>query len=163
MRSLVLAVIMFFAASAVSAQDNQKIERMTIQTMETFTPENLIWSDEPILPKGAKSAILVGDPTQAGVFIAYLKFPPNYPIPPHTHPFAEVITVLKGKLGNGMGKKFDKSKGEVLGGGASFTLPAGHTHFVWTTDEETIVQLIATGPWGITYTDPKEDPRNQGK
>lgn len=160
MRNIWLAMIVFAALSTAYAQDDQKIERMTVDGMETFTPENLKWADEPILPKGAKSALIVGDPNKAGVFIAYLKFPPNYPIPPHTHPFAEVITVLKGKLGNGMGKTFDKSKGEVLAAGASFTLPAGHTHYVWTTDEETIVQLIATGPWGITYTNPKDDPRN---
>jgi quercetin dioxygenase-like cupin family protein len=163
MKALLMATMLFMFTGAASGQDDQKIDRMTIDTMETFTPENLKWADEPILPKGAKSALLVGDPNKAGVFIAYLKFPPNYPIPPHTHPFAEVITVLKGKLGNGMGKKFDKRKGEVLGVGASFTLPAGHTHYVWTTDEETIVQLIATGPWGITYTNPNEDPRNKKK
>lgn len=159
MRKLWLTVMLFTFASAPFAQDDQ-IERMRMNKMETFTFENLKWADEPILPKGAQSALVVGDPNKAGVFIAYLKFPPNYPIPAHTHPFAEVITVLKGKLGNGMGKKFDKSNGEVLGVGASFTLPQGHTHYVWTTDEETIVQLIATGPWGITYTNPKDDPRN---
>ena len=159
MKNLIFAVILSVFASMASAQDDQKIDRMTIGKMETFTPENLKWADEPILPKGAKSALLVGDPNKAGVFIAYLRFPPNYPIPPHTHPFAEVITVLKGKLGNGMGKTFDKSSGEVLSAGASFTLPAGHTHYVWTTEEETIVQLIATGPWDITYTNPKDDPR----
>jgi quercetin dioxygenase-like cupin family protein len=161
MRALIIATLMLGFAGFAMAQDDQKIERMAVDAMETFTPENLKWADEPILPKGAKSALLVGDPNKAGVFIAYLKFPPNYPIPPHTHPFAEVITVLKGKLGNGMGKTFDKSKGELLGVGASFTLPKGHTHYVWTSDEETIVQLIATGPWGITYTDPKDDPRNK--
>jgi quercetin dioxygenase-like cupin family protein len=107
--------------------------------------------------------LLVGDPNKPGVFIARLKFPPNYQIPPHTHPFAEVVVVLSGKLGNGMGEKFDAEKGEVLKAGASFSLPAHHAHYVWTTDEETIVELIATGPWGITYTDPKEDPRKQGQ
>lgn len=161
MRRFLLAVMMIAFASPALAQDDSKIDRMTMDAMETFTPENLKWADEAILPKGAKSALIMGDPNKAGVFIVYLKFPPNYPIPPHTHPFAEVITVLKGKLGNGMGEKFDKSNGEVLGVGASFTLPAGHTHYVWTTDEETIVQLIATGPWGITYTNPEEDPRKQ--
>jgi hypothetical protein len=30
---------------------------------------------------------------------------------------------------------------------------------VWTADEETVVQLIATGPWGITYINPADDPR----
>ncbi len=111
--------------------------------------------------KVPKALVLVGDPSKAGVFIAYLKFPANYQIPPHTHPFAEVITVLSGKLGNGMGEKFDAQKGKVLKAGSAFALPSGHAHHVWTTDEQTFVELIATGPWGITYTDPKEDPRTQ--
>ena len=95
--------------------------------------------------------------------IAWLKFPPNYPIPPHTHPFTEVVTVLKGKLGNGMGGTFDTANGEVLNAGDSFVLPTGHSHYVWTTDEETIVELIATGPWDITYINPEDDPRKKAK
>ena len=152
---------MIAVAGNVQAED--KIDRMTLDKMEVFAPDALDWKDEPILPKGAKSVLIVGDPTKTGVFIAYLKFPPNYDIPPHTHPFAEVITVLRGKLGNGMGEKFEKKNGEVLNVGSSFGLPAGHAHYVWTTDEETVVELIATGPWDITYTDPKDDPRARGK
>jgi quercetin dioxygenase-like cupin family protein len=155
------AALLLAVAAPVYALDDQKIDRMSVGTMEVFTPETLDWKDEPILPQGAKSALLVGDPSKAGVFIAYLKFPPNYQIPPHTHPFAEAITVLKGKLGNGMGEKFDTQTGEVLNPGSMFTLPAEHAHYVWTADEETVVQLIATGPWDIRYTDPKEDPRTQ--
>jgi hypothetical protein len=26
-------------------------------------------------------------------------------------------------------------------------------------DEETIVQISTTGPWGLTYVNPKDDPR----
>ncbi|WP_047539133.1 cupin domain-containing protein [Methylotenera versatilis] len=157
MKSLLLSAIIFAFSGYALAQD--KIERMSAVEMKSFTPATVEWKDEAILPKGAKSAILLGDPSKAGVFIAWLKFPANYPIPPHTHPYTEVITVLKGQLGNGMGEKFDKSKGEILNAGSSFVLPTGHTHYVWTTDEETIVELIATGPWGITYTNPKDDPR----
>lgn len=155
--SMVITPIIFCLASAAFAQDN--IERMHASTMQSFTPETVQWKEEPILPKGAKSAILVGDPTKKGVFIAWLKFPANYPIPPHTHPFTEVVTVLSGKLGNGMGKVLDKTKGEMLNAGSSFVLPTGHTHYVWTTEQETIIELIATGPWDITYTNPADDPR----
>ncbi|WP_027156600.1 cupin domain-containing protein [Methylobacter luteus] len=158
MKILIAAMIISFAGSAL-AQD--KIDRMSAVNMESFTPDTVKWNDEPILPKGAQSVVLVGDPDKAGVFIAWLKFPSNYPIPPHIHPFTEVITVLRGKLGNGMGETFDMKKGEMLKTGSSFVLPAGHTHYVWTTDEETIVQLIATGPWGITYTNPTHDPRKK--
>jgi len=159
MRIYLIALIIVSCANSVLAQD--KIDRMRAETMESFTPDTVKWAAEPILPKGAQSVVLVGDPNKAGVFIAWLKFPPNYPIPPHIHPFTEVITVLRGKLGNGIGETFDTKKGEILKTGSSFVLPAGHTHYVWTTDEETIVELIATGPWGITYTNPADDPRRQ--
>ncbi|MCB5207895.1 cupin domain-containing protein [Methylovorus mays] len=151
---LICGLLFSFVANA---QDS--IERMYAQKMESFRSADLQWKDEPILPKGAKSVLLVGDPTKAGVFIVRLKFPAHYPIPAHTHPFTEVITVLKGKLGNGMGNKLNKKHGEILNVGDSFVLPTDHAHYVWTEDEETEVELIATGPWDITYIDPKDDPR----
>lgn len=152
------AATVLFSLSTSAIAENQ-IERMNASVMKSFTPESVEWKDEPFLPKGAKSALLVGDPTKKGVFIVWLKFPTNYPIPPHTHPFTEVVTVLSGQVGNGMGKVLDKTKGEILNAGSSFVLPPGHTHYLWTTDKETIVELIATGPWGITYTNPSDDPR----
>ena len=159
MRIFLIAVIIISFTVSALAQD--KIDRIRAVTMESFTPDTVKWNDEPILPKGAQSVILIGDPNKAGVFIAWLKLPSNYPIPPHTHPFTEVITVLSGKLGNGIGKTFDTKKDEMLKAGSSFVLPAGHTHYVWTTDKETVIELIATGPWGITYTNPTDDPRKK--
>ena len=147
MRVCMAAALLLSLVSAADAMDDRKIDRMSVETMDTFKPEALAWQDERLLPKGAKSALLVGDPSKAGVFIAYLKFPPNYVIPPHTHPFAEVVTVLSGTAGNGMGEKFDAEKGELLKAGSSFSLPAGHAHYLWTTDEEVIVQLGAREPW----------------
>jgi quercetin dioxygenase-like cupin family protein len=159
MRIFLIAVIIISFAGSALAQD--KIDRMRAVTMESFTPDTVKWNNEPILPKGAQSVVLVGDPNTAGVFIAWLKFPSNYPIPSHMHPFTEVITVLRGKLGNGLGETFDTKKGDILKAGSSFVLPADHTHYVWTTDEETVIELIATGPWGITYTNPTDDPRKK--
>lgn len=150
MRVLIQAVVLMALSTYAYAADT-KIERMSHKVMESFSSDKLNWQDEPILPKGAKSVLLIGDPSKPGVFIVRLKFPANYQIPAHTHPYTEVITVLKGKLGNGMGQKLDASKGEILGAGDSFVLPDQHSHYVWTTDEETIVELIATGPWGIKY------------
>lgn len=158
MKTILIASI-FLAISHSVVAGEQKIDRMTAEKMESFTSQKMKWNDEPILPKGAKSALLIGNPAKPGVFIVRLKFPPNYPIPAHTHPYTEVITVLSGQLGNGMGEKFDKSNGEILNAGDSFVLPAGHAHYVWTNDQETIVELIATGPWDISYIDPKDDPR----
>ena len=159
MKLIFIASMLLALSGTALAQD--QIERMTADKMQSFRADEVNWQPEAILPPGAESVVLVGDPTKAGVFIAWLKFPADYPIPAHTHPFTEVITVLKGQLGNGMGENFDKANGEVLNVGDSFVLPAGHAHYVWTTDEETIVELITTGPWDITYINPEDDPRNQ--
>jgi hypothetical protein len=32
---------------------------------------------------------------------------------------------------------------------------------VWTKDEETIIQVAATGPFDIIYVNPEEDPRKK--
>jgi len=85
MRIYLMALMLVFFADSALAQD--KIDRMSAVTMESFIPDSVNWHDEPSLPKGAQSVILVGDPKKAGVFIALLKFPSNYPIPPHIHPF----------------------------------------------------------------------------
>lgn len=156
-KMLVLSAALLALANPAWAAD--PIERLEVDKMQAFRLNQLDWQAEASLPPGAQSALVVGDPGKAGVFVVMLRFPPNYPIPAHTHPFSEVITVMKGKLGNGMGETFDKTKGEVLQAGDSFVLPAEHAHYVWTADEETVVQLIATGPWGITYLNPADDPR----
>jgi hypothetical protein len=62
----------------------------------------------------------------------------------------------------GMGEKFDKDACKPMPAGTYFSMPAGMTHFVYTT-EETEIQLSGTGPFGITYIDPQDDPRNDIK
>lgn len=157
MRKLLAVAILCFAVPAY-AQDDQKIDRFTADAYKSSSFAELEWSDAPALTKGAKVSVFAGDPGKAGVFMLYLKLPPNFVIAPHTHPFAEVITVVKGRLGNGLGETFDKDKGELLDTGSSFVLPANQAHFVWN-DEEAIVLLTATGPFGVKYVNPDDDPR----
>jgi hypothetical protein len=73
-------IAIFTFTGSIFAQVNieqDKIDRMSAVNMESFTPDTVNWQDEPILPKGAKSVIVVGDPSKNGVFIAWLKFPAN--------------------------------------------------------------------------------------
>jgi len=79
---LFLGVLMALAGPA-SAQDK----------VATVLPDALVWKDNPNIPKGGQVAILVGDPTKAGeVVVQRVKLPPNYQVPPHTHPYAETVT-----------------------------------------------------------------------
>ena len=157
MRIFLAIAVLLFTVPAIAA-DDQRIDRFTTDALKNFVPSELQWADEQSLPKGAKFALIGGDPKAAGVFMAYLKFPSDYVIPPHTHPYAELITILQGSAGNGVGESFDRDKGDVLKAGSSFTLPAKTPHYMWT-EGEVVVLLVATGPWNITYTDPKDDPR----
>ena len=130
------------------------------QEMKMMKAEDLVWTEHPVF-KGAQTVILVGDPTKAETIVQRTKFPPNYRVPPHTHPYAEVVTVLSGNYWNSFGQSFDKSKGVELRPGSVFVLPAGHAHYTWTEDTEVIVQVTFTGPAGVTFINPNDDPRKK--
>ena len=149
---LILAALIALAGSAL-AQDTMKVT--------TVTPDALTWKDNPAIPKGAKVAILLGDPTKAGdVVVQRVKLPANYQVPPHTHPYAETVTVISGSVGFGMGEKFEK-KSEMVKPGAFYAQPAKHAHYVWTGNEEAIIQVQFVGPGGIDYINPADDPRKK--
>lgn len=126
-----------------------------------FTPQDIRWSAAPpALPKGAEVAVLYGDPGKEGPFAMRLKFPANYRIPPHTHPSHEIVTVISGTFRVGMGEAADRSKAQVLPAGSLFAYPPGTPHFAYV-DEETVIQITTTGPWGLSYVNPNDDPRRQ--
>lgn len=114
----------------------------------------------PSLPPGAKVTVLQGAMDAPKPFTARVKFPANYRIPAHSHPTDENLTVLSGAFHMGIGDKFDKNKATTLSTGDFSAMPAKTNHYAWT-EKETVVQITGTGPWGITYVDPKDDPRNR--
>jgi quercetin dioxygenase-like cupin family protein len=154
MRKSLVAIAMI-ALSGAAFADN------AAQHARELTPADIKFEDNPAFPKGAQSMLIHGDPAKAEFFIIRLKFPPNYVVPAHTHPALESVTVLTGSMGSGMGEKVDTSKGKMLDAGSLLILPANHPHYVWTKDEETIIQVAATGPFDIIYVNPEEDPRKK--
>lgn len=81
-------------------------------------------------------------------------------MPPYRHPQPEIATVISGTFRLGMGEKADKSKTYALPAGSFFAFSPGMTHFAFV-DEDTVIQLNSTGPWGLTYVNPADDPRNK--
>ena len=124
-------------------------------------PQDINWGPAPaMLPPGAEAAVLFGDPSEDGLFVLRLKLPAGYSVAPHTHPVDEVITVITGRFRLGMGETADQRKTQVLPAGSFFALPPGTAHYVFI-DEETVVQISTIGPWGLTYINPKDDPRQK--
>lgn len=117
------------------------------------------WQPGPAdLPKGTQIAVLAGDPGKPGPFVLRVKFPPNTVVAPHRHATAENLTVLSGEVHHGMGETLDKERGDRLAAGAFVYLPGMMPHSVWTAASEAVVQVTGTGPFGLIYVNPADDP-----
>ena len=147
-----IAILVFlaisFAVPASRAQDAMKV----------IKPDEIVWQEHPVF-KGAQVVWMMGDPTKAELIVQRTKIPPHFKIPAHTHPYAELITVISGTYWNAMGD--DMEHGAMLKPGSAFILPAGHVHRTWTGDEEAIVQATFIGPSGATFVNPEDGPRKK--
>lgn len=151
--------ILLIGAFAVAAVVPAAADSMKEHTV--VAPEQVKWGPAPAsIPAGAEAAVLYGDPSKEGLFALRLKLPPGYHIPPHWHPKPEIVTVISGTFRLGMGERADEGKAEALPAGSFFAFAPRMVHYAYA-DGETVVQLNSTGPWGLTYVNPKDDPRQQ--
>ncbi len=61
-------------------------------------PDALAWAPFAGLPPGTEVAALYGDFSKAEPYGVRVKFPAGYEVANHSHPTAELITVVSGKL-----------------------------------------------------------------
>lgn len=121
----------------------------------------LKWGPAPAaFPKGAKMAVVSGDPGKAAPFSVELSMPAGYKIPPHFHPTDESVEVKKGTFLVGMGDKFDVAQTKPMKVGDKGSIPADGHHFA-EAKEPTVVQVSAMGPFAMIYVNPADDPRKQ--
>jgi quercetin dioxygenase-like cupin family protein len=126
-------------------------------TVDAQAPE-LKWGPAPaIFPKGAKMAVLQGDPGKAELFTVRLDLPSGYRIPSHFHPTDEHVTVISGTFLVGMGDAFDTSHMMTLPTGGFVTAGANMHHYA-IAKGRTVVQVHAMGPFQLTYVNPADDP-----
>jgi len=110
------------------------------------------------LPRGTQLSMVAGDPSKPGPFVLRIKVPADTVIAPHTHAQAETLTILSGAIVHQHGKTLDRSAGQTLRAGGFVYLPADMPHALWTTGEPVELQVNGTGPFGLNYIDPADDP-----
>ena len=160
---LVLSLVLVCAVATLSAQEKRaasgkKASAEKMPEHQLFTPSSIKWADAPpILPPGAKTAVLDGDPGKAGYFAMRIKMPDGYKIMPHWHPNVERVTVISGTAHIGLGDTFDDSKGDAMPAGSYTSMRPHVHHYFWTTGE-TEIQISTIGPWKLVYIDPADDP-----
>ena len=145
-RALIIGFSVLLVGSAAPAQVN---------------PANLKWGPAPpSLPRGAKLAVLSGDPGKDGMFTIRLRFPAGYSVPPHSHPSDELVTVISGQLSLGMGRTMNRRRAATLLQGGYVVAPANMNHYAFTRSGAT-VQITAHEPFQVTYVNPRDDPRRR--
>jgi ketosteroid isomerase-like protein/quercetin dioxygenase-like cupin family protein len=116
------------------------------------------WIDAPaVLPKGAKLAVISGDPGKPEAFTIRLQLPDGYMIAPHTHPTDEHVTVLSGTLQAAMGNTWDDKAFSDFPAGSYANMATGTAHYV-KAKGTTVVQLHGVGPFIVNYVNPADDP-----
>jgi hypothetical protein len=121
--------------------------------------EGLQWGDvPPTLPKGAKLAVLQGDPAKPGPFVIRLSAPAGYRVAPHSHSQTENLTVLSGTFMVGRGDKFDSKALKPMKPGSFGSVPARINHYAMA-KTAAVIQLHGEGPFDITYVNPEDDPQ----
>lgn len=129
---------------------------VSAQEYTSVMARDIKWQDAPSIGKGAKTAVIQGDPKSSGPFVMRLKLPPNTTIGVHTHPAAENVTVLSGTLYFAAGDKLNPKAAKAYGPGSFFSIDEGKPMFAFSKDKEVTMQLHGNGPWGITYLDAKD-------
>ncbi len=151
----VAGLAVMFGLTAVQASSS-------VQTpSHVMNAADMKWGPAPPgLPAGAQLAVLSGDPGKPGPFMISVKFPDGYSVRPHWHPSDENLVVLSGSLLVGMGDKYDEASMKPLNQHGFASMPMKANHFVKAKGATQIV-ITSTGPFEITYVDPKDDPRKK--
>lgn len=124
-------------------------------------PDQLEWGPVASMAGDASIAIIEGDLSEEAPFTIRLRLPADYRVEPHVHPAYERVTVISGTFHFAHGEEFDRSQAMALPEGGVAIMAPGEPMFGYT-EEETVIQLHGTGPWGIDYIDPADDPREAG-
>lgn len=163
LRHAAVAVATLVLAGSISTADAPKGSPAGRLAHMVVLPDDLKWGDAPpVLPRGAKVAVLAGDPSKEGPFTIRLMAPDGYMVPAHWHPTDENVTVISGSFGIGLGDKLDKDKVRFLPPGSYVRLTKEERHFA-VMKGETVIQVHGTGPFTLTYVNPADNPTSKDK
>jgi hypothetical protein len=122
-------------------------------------PEDIVWKPFPAFPPSARLAVVVGEPSQRGLYTVRVRVPHGVKLQPHRHREDRVYTVISGIFYIGLGDHFDAGKLQPYPPGTVIMLPGNTSHFHWAMSGEYVTQVSGVGPLGIEYVDVADDPR----
>jgi quercetin dioxygenase-like cupin family protein len=127
--------------------------------LKSILPEFLDWKPFAAFPPEARLAVVVGHPTEPGLYVIRVKLPDGAKMMPHRHPENRIYTVMSGVFYIGVGDTFDGEAVTAYPPGSVVLLPGGTPHFHWAKSGEYVTQVMGVGPLGIEYLSLGDDPR----
>ena len=147
------------ADTSIAVDTVRKTSHVAAGAEDSAAAAALHWGPQPPgLPKGARAAVVRGDPSKAGSFTLRADLPDGYEVKPHWHPTSERIRVLEGTLLMGDGRDWRSASLRPFPAGQVATVAAHHPHFV-RAKGKTMIEIRSTGPFEITYVNSTDDPR----
>ena len=115
-------------------------------------PNQIKWEDEA---NGAKTAVLLGDPSKEGLYIILVKWLPGRMSHPHFHPHDRFVTVISGTWWVGTGNKFDPNSTAPMPAGSFVTHYGKQVHYDGAKDQEVTLEIVGEGPQTATPAEMK--------
>ena len=81
-----------------------RIHQPDQSAFRSILPEDIDWKPFPAFPPGARLAVLVGHPAEAGPYVVRVKVPDGTKLMPHKHPEDRIYTVMSGFFTSGSGR-----------------------------------------------------------
>ncbi|MEO8005481.1 MAG: cupin domain-containing protein [Betaproteobacteria bacterium] len=122
-------------------------------------PEDIDWKPFASFPPSVRLAVVVGHPSEPGLYTIRVKMPNGVKLMPHRHPEDRIYTVMSGVFYIGLGDHFDGDKVVAYPSGSVIVLPGNTWHFHWAKSGEYVTQVSALGPLGLEYMNHADDPR----
>src|SRR5262245_26145931 len=153
-----------YSTAIVAPQSNAGEGRHVMSgevAFNTILPEQIEWKPFSAFPPSVRLAVVVGQPSEKGLYKIRVKVPQGVKLMPHRHPEDRTYTVISGVFYIGLGDQFDADKLEAYSPGTVIVLPGNTSHFHWAKSDEYVTQVTAIGPLGIEYVNTDDDPRNR--
>jgi len=137
---LPLAALALYCASARAGELNPAAVSYKL-------PDQIEWKTPAGGSAGVQNAVLVGDPSQPGLYVVLTKWlAGNHFSHPHFHPHDRFITVLKGTWWVGTGTKYDPGATVPMPAGTFVTHYGQQVHFDGAKDEDAVLLIVGEGP-----------------
>src|SRR6201991_1804597 len=101
------------------------------EVFRSVLPEDIDWKPFAAFPPSVRLAVIVGQPSQPGLYVIRVKVPHGVMLMPHKHPEDRVYTVMSGIFYIGLGEQFDGEKVKAYPPGSVIVLPGETWHFHW--------------------------------